>query len=447
VFSAGPKFSSGDLVNTRVLRWGLFAVAVVPIIQTVIAPDRFQSSAHGDLAALQAIVTPTGQSALAALPTASALVLFAVAVAAVPVLLVQRAVLLLPSFLLAVAIVLSSVTHREIPKIGALAPALFLALAVAFAWDDPQGALRTCFRVVKVYLIGSWAAAVIMPTLAVEINYQTSLFASLPYRLHGIAPHANSLGAIAATAVLLAAGTRARLISFVLPVTTLVATQSKTSMLAVAGAMTVFGLARAGRHVIMWLVLAVQIVAIPALVWLAHANNGLENPLGPLGDLTGRTRIWEVSLVELSSSQVFGLGRHFWDYSMRVEYLPLLGFAPGQAHNQLLQSVGQYGIFGLVGAIGFFAFLLVNSWRTTDVRLRAAGLGMVSIALTRSVTETTIPDSLLEVNATLMLVMVVVACQKSCGECDERELPAKSGSRAVVVARDLSHGPSSKFIR
>jgi O-antigen ligase len=61
---------------------------------------------------------------------------------------------------------------------------------------------------------------------------------------------------------------------------------------------------------------------------------------------------------------------------MGLRFLPYLGWAPAQAHDQFVQTLGEAG---LVGAAGLCVYLVVLAW--SGIRLRSIS-GGISLSLT-----------------------------------------------------------------
>ncbi|GIV00133.1 MAG: hypothetical protein KatS3mg014_1748 [Actinomycetota bacterium] len=102
--------------------------------------------------------------------------------------------------------------------------------------------------------------------------------------------------------------------------------------------------------------------------------------------LTGRTEIWRATLDVWRENPLFGYGPRLWDVDMSFRFLPTLGWAPAQAHNQVVQTLGEAGLIGLAGLAVYVVVLL--RW---GVRLRSRSNGssllLVMVLLFRSLAD------------------------------------------------------------
>lgn len=196
--------------------------------------------------------------------------------------------------------------------------------------------------------------------------------------------------------------------SYALPVVTLLGAQSKATIFALLVAIAVLALSSRGNVSLVKATLVVLGGAQVLLIILFTRMDGLRvsETIGPFGDLTGRTSIWSISTDSwLSGSPLFGIGSAFWSEEMQFRYLSVLGFAPGQAHNELLQSLGRYGVVGSIAATFVFVVLARKSLMVDERRLRGAAVGLLALTLVRAGTESVLPGSFLEVNVFVLILM------------------------------------------
>ncbi len=102
--------------------------------------------------------------------------------------------------------------------------------------------------------------------------------------------------------------------------------------------------------------------------------------------LTGRTLIWQATVEQWKLNPLFGYGPNLWDLQMSMANVPTIGFVASHAHNQVLQTLGEAGIVGVVGLLLYVVALLaygVRYARGTNV----VALALVSVMLLRGITE------------------------------------------------------------
>jgi O-antigen ligase len=327
----------------------------------------------------------------------------------------------------ATAVATSSVfaTHPSRSVLTLALPAVLLVAsqATALSLEELSAVLR---RVSCGYALASVAAIALIPTLALERPYDGVL--SLGVRLHGVAPHANSLGA------LMAAGIAGELYGrrdsgnhrhpYVLGLLSivLVLTQSKTSVAALAATVLLVGVLanpRITRTDKTMVSTAISAVATYFLVGGASNEAAIAQTVGGLGTLTGRTRVWAITLTEWQDNPLFGYGQTVWGLEMKMLYLPVLRFAPGQAHNQVVQALGESGLVGLLT----LAVLLIGLLRLARFQLarhNTLALALLVLLVSRGLTETVLPRSALDAGVVL-LVLTILAARATTGACEASE--------------------------
>lgn len=426
-------------MNRPLLRASVAFVAVAPMIQTILAPERFQSRARGDLAALESVVTRSSGRLAAVFPSLVASTVLILLVVSMPRILRLKVLDLAPAMLFVLTISLTAAVNRDLPSVASTAPALAIVFAVVFVHEGPREALYDAARIIDVFVALSWVAVLLAPGVAVESEYR-SLIPGLEYRVHGLAPHANSLAVIACASVLVSYALGRRWYSYALPVVTLLGAQSKTTIFALLVAIAVLALSSRGNVSLVKATLVVLGGAQVLLIILFTRMDGLRvsETIGPFGDLTGRTSIWSISTDSwLSGSPLFGIGSAFWSEEMQFRYLSVLGFAPGQAHNELLQSLGRYGVVGSIAATFVFVVLARKSLMVDERRLRGAAVGLLALTLVRAGTESVLPGSFLEVNVFVLILMYIMASQAD---------RADSGSEAAIGSYGAAGGSVSKHL-
>lgn len=261
------------------------------------------------------------------------------------------------------------------------APIAFTALALLSKDGMNKSTFTKLEWVLLAILIASLVGAAVVPKMTVETGYK-SWIPGFNFRLYGFSEHANSLGIIAAMAVILQLSPfvrqRPNLVFLAISVVALIFTQSKTAWLAaVAGVILVRFESVRGRfrgsapgNFPLFIILTGCFVAVAAaMAFVYAANAGLIDRLLKFQDaitFTGRTRIWQISWNEFLDNPLFGYGPALWDLPYRYQKNFIVA---GQAHNQFFQTAGQAGLFGLLTWFWYVYLLGRNcamSWSRTS---------------------------------------------------------------------------------
>jgi len=274
-----------------------------------------------------------------------------------------------------------------------------------------------------VIMIGSLAAAVIKPELAVESNYTGSI-PGLHSRLWGLAAHANGLGALALLLILLLIlqPSPRKLVGaamWVFALVVLLLSQSKTTWLAGLLIWVVLAGYRQGRDergrlkigFVLSLLVPVIVVAVAALFVDVGRLMGRFEDSGvgaSVSSLTGRTEVWAAALQMWRDSPVFGYGLDAWAIRHRLQLgLP---FAV-HAHNQLMQALSVGGSVAAVTLLAYFTILAKAAWRTAK-KTGGVSLGLFIFIAMRCISEVPLDISGIlsgEVLCQLLLFMLVVS--------------------------------------
>ncbi|MCD2187834.1 O-antigen ligase family protein [Actinomycetospora soli] len=413
----------------------LAGILLLPLVVSLFAVNRFQSAVSGDSAGLQGLVDESGSNPLS--PYAPVIALSLVAALCWSARRNWRSIDLGLAGLATLSIVtvlLTFVSLGEAPSLGQATVALTLvSIGIAAVSDGVR--LRHVFVVVAaIFSVASWVYAVVAPSLAVETGYtDDALFSGIPYRLFGLAPHANSLGAVSAVGLILVFPWKRHLPLAGLFALTLLATQSKTSVVALGIGCVAAVVAYRAKPLLSQILLVGVFLMGPLLVLLTWVNRLSSEPLGPvLGTLTGRTEVWIVTLDEVDRTWLFGVGSGLWDYNMKSRYIDFLGFAPGQSHNEFLQSLGVHGLPGVLLLIALLIFLLRALGAASSVTSRGTLAGLAAFFLFRGTTESILPGSFTEVNVYVLVVTLWAA------------LVASRGGRAAHMDPERALGRESR---
>ena len=277
------------------------------------------------------------------------------------------------------ALLLSGWLHESRLTVGVTAmPLTVLAMALYplpdLAWFEAR--LARCLRFV---VWGSLAAALVVPAWAAQQGYTTGVVQGLHTRLAGLTPHPNALGPIAAVLVVLEWRRRPARIPLLVALAALVWSQSKTAWAALA-IVAVIALyrwlrRRSTRRTLLPVVVLAGVVGVSiylALGLLAPGHDTIKRDNGA-ETFTGRTSIWEVTLEVWQTDRLVGYGPDLWGDAMDRRYRDRVGFAPGHAHNQLIQTLGESGLLGAAALVSFLLGLGLLARHADRVAHGAAG--------------------------------------------------------------------------
>lgn len=259
-----------------------------------------------------------------------------------------------------------------------------------------------------IVVLGSLASSLVMPDLAVLTNY-VGLIHGFRIRLNGLTTHANILGPVALTLLMieLAHPFSSRWLRMLVVVSSLVTislTQSKTTIIAGLVAATIVFLCRGWQNfsymkewsapskrtsrivVLSSLMLSLTGVLVLVIIfdWLSIRWDFISRTeLGDIETATGRTLIWESAIWEGMKHPVFGYGPYMWDEAR----LRSIGWSyASHAHNQYFEV---FSVGGWAGLIGCLVYLFILARLSFSVARETSGmsLGLFAILLVRSVTE------------------------------------------------------------
>jgi O-antigen ligase len=328
-----------------------------------------------------------------------------------------------------------------------LAGALLLLVAVhGLPKVDTAWLLRLIKRALLVFLYGSILAAITRPQWALQTGYDQGLSEMLPFRLHGLAFHANALAPLAALYLILLRWQPARLplesLHVVAALAVLVLCQSKTAWLGliVAVALSHLYSQRHPHHSRGVLALAAVLVLIPLVLLLDTAGAGPVTAATRFLDsneelltLTGRLAIWGATLVVWQENKWFGYGPELWGEGMQEHFLPLMGWTFGHAHSFYFQALGQGGLVGLTGATFLLAGVLRTSWRS---RLHCGGvvLGVCIFVLLRTIAEPTFANRIGWSPDVILIVLVIATAARL-----HQRAPSRAAMRHRADRTGLPH--------
>jgi exopolysaccharide production protein ExoQ len=273
-----------------------------------------------------------------------------------------------------------------------------------------------------VVMVGSLAAIVLRPDFAVH-QPDPGAIPGLNWRLFGLTPHANTLGPIALLAIVLelklpSRWWQLRWLSLIAAALAFVLAQSKTAWAAAPVMLAVVylplalkrGLGAAGAakrfNFTVWAMLG-SIISVVILVAGIVGFDVLESVQrrNDLITLTGRTQIWDITLQAWKNNLLFGYGPEIWGTDRQVQFYM---FHVGHAHNQVVQTLGESGLFGLALLFLYLGTLLYVALRWFFVS-RGLVLLLLVLVLLRCVTEAPMRGEGLLTWATFLHVLLLAA--------------------------------------
>jgi exopolysaccharide production protein ExoQ len=326
------------------------------------------------------------------------------------------------------------------------APFAITAFLLATYPSGPAPIVHYFRLVLAVLVYGSALSAIVAPKWALYDDFEE--FIPGVGRLYGLTAHANALGMVAAALLCLELFWPAprpwrwanRMAGFAV----LILAQSKTAW-GYAALILIWKVitdsrtdeARGSRTRVA-LLAGISVACLAVLgVWVAFEDDIVAYVswrLPGIASLTGRDKIWEITLEQWRENPLFGYGPNLWDFDFRERYNMLY---VGQAHNQFVQTLGEAGIVGITGLIAYLALLVSYAWKA------ARSTRQLSVVLTlglliRSVSETPFDTGLIDSNFLIYLatIMLICACAGNAGgePADERRLRA-----AAAVGKHGAH--------
>lgn len=312
---------------------------------------------------------------------------------------------------------------RSLPQISALAiPFVVVALAAY------GGGPRLGVRITEYFLVAACYAS-----LGLAVAYPRAAFPSgatfegarlldflSDQRLAGIASHPNTIGLLAALAVLLVGIRRGRFwpVHLVAAASVLALSESRTAIVALGVALVVALAANArpelaGRELAVALAasLGCVIVVLPVLAAMGALDVSFN----------GRATVWDYALSRVADHPLLGLGPGVWvDFVASGDLTDLAT----SGHNQFVESLTTVGIAGLVflGVLAVFWLRALAPRRSGEAVVAIGAFGLIwAFAILES------PITLWGVSPQSWIVVMLTVC---CLGLDRRITPAGSGDSA-----------------
>jgi len=261
-----------------------------------------------------------------------------------------------------------------------------------------------------IFVYTSLFAAIFFPSWAFQYGYNQSPI-GLPMRLFGMAPHPNILGSIAFSALVLQRidnkKSQANLIHAIASIITILLSQSKTIWITlfiwviVEAFIKFFGRRQQVYKIIGYGLLLTLLITTSFLLF---QQKMLEDTFSSSITLTGRTDVWTITLDVWKQNPLLGYGPDIWNLDFRQTYGYLWA---GQAHNQIMQTIGESGILGLLSLVVFYAVLIQIGSKYAPVT-KGAAFGIVILILMRSFTEVPLRNYLIDMSFIMNSIFYIV---------------------------------------
>ena len=275
-------------------------------------------------------------------------------------------------------------------SLGLVTPTIMLLPLLIIDIPSKKLITREIITICLFYGYGSIVSSIISFDWTIESNYSYSLISTLPFRLHGITSHANTLSGILLVyfAILIFSDDiKSRKIHPIAMLVILIATQSKTAfvilLLLFMFNLLIKKLKYVNRNLVRNLIyISLSILSIVAVQFSSLID--LENT-PDASSLLAREKLWDISVEYWRNNPLFGYGPTFWGSEMASNYYSILGWLVPHAHNQFYQTLGSMGLAGVVCLLSFVGVLLYTSHRI----LQASVLPRIFLILflIRGVTE------------------------------------------------------------
>ena len=334
---------------------------------------------------------------------------------------------------------------------------LLLVAVCYLRLPDLARAMDAAKWIVFVLCAGSLAAAVVRPDFVLH-RPEPGLLPGIDWRLFGLTPHANTLGPVALLAILLELHEPSRRLivrygRLAAALSVFVLAQSKTAWgtalaigLAVYAPLALVGRSgdrsRADFSRAAWTLLLLLALSIAAVVYVVAASDSDVTRTGiDIDTFSGRTRIWEITLHAWHDNLLFGYGPEIWGLRRRIEFNM---FHVGQAHNQVVQTLGEAGLFGLGLLLAFLATLTVVAMRTFRAS-RGIVLAILVLTLGRCFSEAPMrADGILSWSTFLLVILVAQACHAARTSALGERAADPGHDRHAALGRPVASAPQRR---
>lgn len=298
-------------------------------------------------------------------------------------------------------------------------------------------------------MVGSLAAAVVMPSLALQTDY-SGWVPGFKMRLWGLGSNANSIGPLALLMGLLLyyrpfSRRWINVVAWLSLLAVFVLAQSKTVWAAgivCALVLTFYGRGRdaQGRLKLgfllgmLVLVLALFSMVVAVDVGRIASKIAATRVGGEISTLTGRTTIWLEAWRTWMDSFWFGYGPEAWGPLHRARIGMPFAF---HAHNQLMQSLSSAGLFGGLSMLAYLTCMLTASWRAAR-HTRGVSLALAVAVFARVMSEAPLELDGLFIGETLIhLAWFTLVLSPYVSRAPANQLAGKSGAAPSAGASGM----------
>lgn len=273
-------------------------------------------------------------------------------------------------------------------------------------------------------MVTSLAGMFIVPDFVLH-RPDKGVIPGVDFRLFGFTPHANALGPVAVIGIMLelhspSAYRTVRVTQILMASAVLILAQSKTAWVAAAMVIVFVVLPLAiipnrdpaqqtiqFRRAVFTLVACIGFaIGVCAAFAAVDVFDYLERTAS-VDTLSGRTEIWNITLQAWQENLMFGYGREIWGVERMTKFNM---FHVGQAHNQVVQTLGEAGLAGLALLMAYLTILLRASLR----QFFASGgitFGLLVVVLSRCVTEAPLRlEGVLSWPTFTLVVLIMLTC-------------------------------------
>lgn len=394
-----------DLVPVTIL-WLVGAMALLP---AAIDPDFHR----GVSAAPQELVVRLNRSL--------SLVLFFVSVSAI--LTRRRLGFANPIFLLLATLWLVAGIASVLNGSTDILPIAVLITAVVAVGFHAVHTSRVIFHsrvILRLYILASLAASIIAPDNAwLDDGWRT--LAGIPQFI-GIASHPNAVGALAALSLVLecyrGVTTKFQWLFWPLAAIVVVLAQSRTGwVIALIGLACLVAVSRRTGRLRGWTVWAGAVAFSASAIFLFTAE------LSDVNDLTtGRLNDWIAMLTLVPETWLYGGGQQVLANALGSGDLVGVGPWGAQAHNQVIQTLLDSGVFGVLVLVVLLTAMIKQAFqdRGSVLPLRLAALAML---LLTTLVETPLRPTLGQTSIALVIYVLLLSAPSASRRLD----PAGSG--------------------
>jgi O-antigen ligase len=206
--------------------------------------------------------------------------------------------------------------------------------------------------IVLLFIYGSIIAFLGNPSWAGSEYFDSWI--GLNYRLSGLTSHPNGLGYLSVVSIMINVvmkkNNKLHTLHFIASLFTLILSQSKTAWLALLVWVFYFLVIRnfhGKKNFTKLSIISILIVIFISIPLIIKYQSLLSFLPEEIASLTGRSDIWKISIEEWSRNPIIGFGPNLWDLDYRLQLGPQYLWA-GQAHNQIIQTLGESGLIGLI---------------------------------------------------------------------------------------------------